>query len=468
MGRFLDRHGVADNPLQGLSLDWTRWRRRWRRASVPVAAVSDPERLRLLDARRLGRRASTTSCWRGWGALGDLRDRRPGAGRRPRAPRAMSPALRTQLAAGAGLRPAGRAQRPLPGRRTTGSRAGWPSLADMLGRGMPLRVRRAGGQRRLRHARQPGGDAAGRHRAAQPVAGRLPGRPRGARRSPTACSCTSGASSAAAPQENGSGTDHGAGGVVASSWARGRPAASSASSRASAPASSTRRQPAPHRRTSARSTRRSSRTGSRSRRDRHRPGRRVVRGAAAAEGVRVARGHPARPRALLAAGADARRGKHKHRRHALVAKVHARQGVRAARGRSAPVVGRARRRARDAEPPAPAADPGARARPPRRHRGPRSPATTRTRCPCARRSSAFSLSQPSVSTPARSGSSSTTRAPRTRTRSPRRPDPDPGVRPGRPRRRRPLHGHPARRRHLLFCPLPEHEDLGMRAALTVR
>ena len=56
LGRYLDRHGVADNPLQGLSLDYTlapvagdlrRARRRRLRARV----------LRPVDARRLGRRA---------------------------------------------------------------------------------------------------------------------------------------------------------------------------------------------------------------------------------------------------------------------------------------------------------------------------------------------------------------------------------------------------------------------------
>ncbi len=65
-------------------------------------------------------------------------------------------------------------------------------------------LRRARRQRRLRHARQPGRDA---HEQPEPVRGGaagLPGRPRGARwrpaarRSPTACSCTSGASSGAA------------------------------------------------------------------------------------------------------------------------------------------------------------------------------------------------------------------------------------------------------------------------------
>jgi uncharacterized protein (DUF1501 family) len=46
MGRFLDLHGDADNPLQGLSLDWT-LSPALAAAEVPVAAVAPPDSIRL-------------------------------------------------------------------------------------------------------------------------------------------------------------------------------------------------------------------------------------------------------------------------------------------------------------------------------------------------------------------------------------------------------------------------------------
>ena len=49
LGRYLDKHGAADNPLQGLSLDWN-LAPSLAAANVPVAAVSNPEYFSL-DAR---------------------------------------------------------------------------------------------------------------------------------------------------------------------------------------------------------------------------------------------------------------------------------------------------------------------------------------------------------------------------------------------------------------------------------
>ncbi|HEX8104511.1 MAG TPA: DUF1501 domain-containing protein [Solirubrobacteraceae bacterium] len=46
LGRYLDRHGSPDNPLQGLSLDWT-LAPSLAPDSVPVAAVAEPERFDL-------------------------------------------------------------------------------------------------------------------------------------------------------------------------------------------------------------------------------------------------------------------------------------------------------------------------------------------------------------------------------------------------------------------------------------
>ena len=49
LGRYLDKHGAADNPLQGLSLDWS-LAPALAASNVPVAAVSSPEYFSL-DAR---------------------------------------------------------------------------------------------------------------------------------------------------------------------------------------------------------------------------------------------------------------------------------------------------------------------------------------------------------------------------------------------------------------------------------
>ena len=54
MGRYLDRHGIADNPLQGLALDYS-----LAPSLAPASCRSPPwapRELRLLDPRSLGRR----------------------------------------------------------------------------------------------------------------------------------------------------------------------------------------------------------------------------------------------------------------------------------------------------------------------------------------------------------------------------------------------------------------------------
>ncbi len=70
MGRFLDRHGAPDNPLQGLSLDYT-LAPSLAPTSVPVAAVGTPEDydFRTRDVWDDGVNSRLLS---GWGALGDL------------------------------------------------------------------------------------------------------------------------------------------------------------------------------------------------------------------------------------------------------------------------------------------------------------------------------------------------------------------------------------------------------------
>ena len=80
LGRYLDRHGAADNPLQGLTLGLARSRPRWRPAACRWPPSPQPDRLRLLGAGRLGPgragRCSTPSA-----RFGELADER----RRPRA-----------------------------------------------------------------------------------------------------------------------------------------------------------------------------------------------------------------------------------------------------------------------------------------------------------------------------------------------------------------------------------------------
>ena len=153
-GRYLDRHGAADNPLQGLSLDCS-LAPALAAANVPVAAVSSPENYDALGARRLGRRASDT---RLIDAL-----RRAGRARHRATPSSRAARRAARQTVGA-ARPAGAARRrtDAPGRRrsptraTTGFARRLAVLAEMLEHGPAAAGRRARRQRRLRHARQPG------------------------------------------------------------------------------------------------------------------------------------------------------------------------------------------------------------------------------------------------------------------------------------------------------------------------
>ena len=161
-GRYLDRHGAADNPLQGLSLDYT-LAPALADADVPVAAVSSPEAYDALDARRLGRRDCSTPPVTRWGAQGALATADPELRRARRAARhdasrcaASSPACRATPAPGRPRSPTRREQR-----LRAAARRRSPRCSSM---GLPLQRRRARRQRRLRHAREPGRDAAGQPR----------------------------------------------------------------------------------------------------------------------------------------------------------------------------------------------------------------------------------------------------------------------------------------------------------------
>ena len=79
MGRYLDRHGAADNPLQGLSLDYS-LAPSLAAGTVPVAAVGSPEYYRLWTRDVWNIEADVAARY---GALGRDPGERPGARRRP-------------------------------------------------------------------------------------------------------------------------------------------------------------------------------------------------------------------------------------------------------------------------------------------------------------------------------------------------------------------------------------------------
>ena len=178
LGRYLDRAGSPDNPLQGLSLESRS------ACSGDGANAGRLDRrarpLRLLDAERLGR-----------GRDPDARRAR----RTRRAPHRGDPALAQATAAArqsARLRqqllpfrpkkdqPASQARSPIPAARTTTSRAAWPASRRCWARACA-----PGGRdecaRDVRHARQPAAGARGRPQAHRGQPARLPARPRGAR-----------------------------------------------------------------------------------------------------------------------------------------------------------------------------------------------------------------------------------------------------------------------------------------------
>jgi len=136
LGRYLDQHGAPDNPLQGLSLDYT-LAPSLATSGVPVAAVAEPENYSLW-ARDVWSSAmfdEVVSRWGGQGAIPtpdpELATARGAAG--------MSTMLRTQLAGMQDHTGAWQTAVAYP----AGSNA-FPrrlaSLAEMIGRGLPLRV----------------------------------------------------------------------------------------------------------------------------------------------------------------------------------------------------------------------------------------------------------------------------------------------------------------------------------------
>ncbi len=135
MGRFLDRHGVADNPLQGLALDYS-LAPSLAPASVPVAAVGAPEDYDFWT-RDVWDDTVNEKLMSAFGKLGTLPTSDPELAA-ARGGARMSAALREGLLPVRGTNPLALAQATYP---TSNSR--FPrrlaSLADMIDRGMPLR-----------------------------------------------------------------------------------------------------------------------------------------------------------------------------------------------------------------------------------------------------------------------------------------------------------------------------------------
>ena len=198
---------LNDNPLQGLSLDWN-LAPALATTDKPVAAVSSPEYFSL-GARDVWDATLRTRLDEGLEAQGGLATERPRARRRPRAAKQTVGLQRPARAAAAGQTRHGSRGR-LPERERL--RAAARGAGRDARRGPAAEGRRARRQRRLRHARQP-----------ERLAAR---RPRRVLASLAAFQADLEARGLAdrvlinvwsefgrRPQENGSGTDHGAAGL---------------------------------------------------------------------------------------------------------------------------------------------------------------------------------------------------------------------------------------------------------------
>ena len=212
LGRVLDRVGSPDNPLQGVSLDGQP-RPSLATARNPVAAIDKPGGLRLLDARRVGRRRGPRRARvrRRRPRAARLARRRRGAGRagggvrRRRARRARAAGRGRQAGLHAAAAPTRSPQDAFP-KRLAG-------FAAMLGAGLPIRAASIGAPGAYdTHANQAR-DAA-EEPASSPSTRCSPSSATSRRAgSPTACSTLVWSEFGRRAQENGSGTDHGAAGI---------------------------------------------------------------------------------------------------------------------------------------------------------------------------------------------------------------------------------------------------------------
>ena len=206
MGRYLDHHGSATNPLQGLALDYS-LAPALAPDTNPVACVPDPERY-AFSAEHVWDATVRSRLTEAFGGLGELPTSDPGLGAARAAAR-----MTTKLAADLG---------PLQGTRTWTSSATYPQshpfprrlqvLAEMIDRGMPLRcvaLTANGGYDT--HANQEGslpGDLALLAQSLAAFQADLEGRGVADRVLVHVWS-----EFGRRPRENGSGTDHGAGGA---------------------------------------------------------------------------------------------------------------------------------------------------------------------------------------------------------------------------------------------------------------
>ena len=135
LGRYLDRHGRPDNPLQGLALSY-RLAPALAPASVPVAAVGAPEDYELWT-RDVWDRGLVDKLMRGWGDLGKL----PTGDAELAAARGatrMTTVLRDQLAPVQSATPYASAPVPYPSGGHEFPRR-LAALAHMLALGLPVR-----------------------------------------------------------------------------------------------------------------------------------------------------------------------------------------------------------------------------------------------------------------------------------------------------------------------------------------
>ncbi len=135
MGRFLDAHGRPDNPLQGLSLGYD-LAPALAPKSVPVAAVSNPSDYDMWT-RDVWDAGVNAKLMAGWGALGGLSTTDPELAA-ARAATRMSAGLRTSLLPLKGFDPLKAPNVPYPAGNNAFPRR-LASLADMIGRKMPLK-----------------------------------------------------------------------------------------------------------------------------------------------------------------------------------------------------------------------------------------------------------------------------------------------------------------------------------------
>ena len=195
LGRYLDRHGAPTTRCRA-SRSTTRSRPRWRPATCRWRRCRSPSSYDAVDARPAGTPRCARPLVTRWGAQDGIATSDPELATARRAA-GMSATLRTSSPALQGHEGAWQGAVAYPRRR-----APVPRAARLAGRDDRPRAaaagRRARRQRRLRHAREPGRDADRQPRRCS-RARWPPSRPTSRRAgSPTACSCTCGASSAAA------------------------------------------------------------------------------------------------------------------------------------------------------------------------------------------------------------------------------------------------------------------------------